>query len=51
VNHYNGTPIAAENIYRPILEREQGTSGNGSLHNGSETSEAESSQGSEMTAE
>jgi 2-oxoglutarate ferredoxin oxidoreductase subunit alpha len=33
VTHYNGTPIAAENIYKPIVAREHGTgNGNGAPH-------------------
>ena len=43
VTHYNGTPIAAENIVRPILDWERTFSGSGPLTNGTH-GEAESAE-------
>ncbi len=54
VNHYNGTPIAAGNISRPILERERphGTNGHGAgRQTAIEPDEAESSGPSEASTE
>ncbi|HWE35029.1 MAG TPA: 2-oxoacid:acceptor oxidoreductase subunit alpha [Isosphaeraceae bacterium] len=41
VTHYNGTPLAAENIYRPILDWERNFSAHGSLSNGHTEDELE----------
>jgi 2-oxoglutarate ferredoxin oxidoreductase subunit alpha len=52
VTHYNGTPIAAENVYRPILDWERNFSEHGSLSNGNHaTEEEEAPPGLEATTE
>lgn len=51
VTHYNGTPIAVENIVNPILDWERNFSEKGSLSNGHSQQHSSEAEGLDVTTE